>query len=318
MIYEYAIEPDVVATWINERQKGRFFIDKFGPHQGRMISCFPEKWDEKVKEVVSSKNDMKRKSSKNDMKRKRLEEILFMLKMQGVQIKRKNCCWDENHGSWIENAISEHARYPFHAILARKNPENRKEILVDEDIGYSPCVNWDVPVGAVRVERDANAMADAVFPMLSRCRWVKFIDPFFSINETRYEKTLPAFLRILNMDRPVEREKIEIHTKKSIKSAPLKHLANYYKEIIPLGLVVTLFHWQEKKGGQSLHNRYILTDIGGVSFSHGLDKGKKGQADVITRLDCSLYHELCDEYDAASTAFEEAEKPIVITGNSKE
>jgi hypothetical protein len=34
-----------------------------------------------------------------------------------------------------------------------------------------------------------------------------------------------------------------------------------------------------------LNNRYILTDLGGVSFQHGLDAGRKGETDDITRLD---------------------------------
>ena len=59
---------------------------------------------------------------------------------------------------------------------------------------------------------------------------------------------------------------------------------NLMKRIIPKGLKVTVFQWKERPNGQKLHNRYILTDLGGVSFHHGLDTGKEGEIDDITLL----------------------------------
>ena len=36
---------------------------------------------------------------------------------------------------------------------------------------------------------------------------------------------------------------------------------------------------KQKQDGEKLHNRYILTDLGGVTFGTGLDEGKKGETD---------------------------------------
>lgn len=77
---------------------------------------------------------------------------------------------------------------------------------------------------------------------------------------------------------------------------------------------VTLYRWRERPGGQRLHNRYILTDIGGVSFQHGLDTGQAGETDDINRLGLDQYTLRCQQYDPAVPAFDRAEAPLVITG----
>ena len=65
-------------------------------------------------------------------------------------------------------------------------------------------------------------------------------------------------------------------------------------------LQITLYKWQERPGGQKLHNRYILTGLGGVSFHHGLDTGAEGETDASNRLDLDQYILRCKQYDPAS------------------
>ena len=45
----------------------------------------------------------------------------------------------------------------------------------------------------------------------------------------------------------------------------------------------------EKPRGEKLHNRYILTDLGGVFFGIGLDDGDEGATDDVTLLDRDPY-----------------------------
>jgi hypothetical protein len=63
-----------------------------------------------------------------------------------------------------------------------------------------------------------------------------------------------------------------------------------------------------------LHNRYILTDLGGVSFQHGLDTGADGETDDISRLDLDQYIFRCKQYDPAAPAFDSAADPLMIIG----
>ena len=74
--------------------------------------------------------------------------------------------------------------------------------------------------------------------------------------------------------------------------------------IIPQGLKVIFRQWQEKPGGEKLHNRYILTDIGGVDFGTGLDEGDAGQTDDIKLLGKERFKIRWQQYAGDNPAFE--------------
>jgi len=156
-------------------------------------------------------------------------------------------------------------------------------------------------------------MAAALRAMLSRCRWVRFVDPYISQCNSRHRQSLAAFLEILITDRPVGRpDSIEIHTRGDV--AAIEHQRRFYERIIPSGIKVSVFQWRERTGGQRLHNRYILTDLGGVSFHHGLDCGFEGETDDITRLGREQYERRCMQYIKNSSAFDKVIDPLEIVG----
>ena len=300
MIYEYALEPEMVAAWGN-RHNHRFFIRAFGLGQGRLVSRYPKSWAKKVWDAFGGSSEMDRK---------RLEELLVRLKE--TMVKRKDFLWDDKKESWLENALLENDRHPFQAIIARSNPGNRQEVLDEDVLAASPCPGWDIPHGRT-VNRNAEDMAAAVKRMLTCCRWVKFIDPYFAQCKYGHRRSLQAFLSILTAERPVGiLERIEIHTSGGIATA--EYLKDFYEKIIPAGMQVTLYQWQRRDDGQRLHNRYILTDLGGVSFGHGLDAGMEDEKDDIHRLDSEQYDQRCKQYDPVAPAFDRAAPPLVIIG----
>jgi hypothetical protein len=300
MIYEYALEPEMVAAWCTDQYKCLFFKSQICSAQGRLPSRYPKKWAKKVWDSFDGASQMDRK---------RLEELLARL--QETMIKRKDFVWDENI-TWLDNALQEHARHPFRAVLARTNPAARPEILCEDGLAASPCPGWDNPHG-ITVKRKSQEMAAAVQQMLASCRWVKFIDPHLWPGKNCYKDSLNAFLRILAGSRPVSPpESIEIHTQHINAAADI--ILNQFQEVIPNGLQVTLYQWLERQGGQGLHNRYILTDLGGVSFHHGLDTGTDGETDDISRLDLDQYTLRCKQYDPTTPAFDRAERQLTITG----
>jgi len=303
MIYEYALEPEMVATWGGLHSLPHF-KRAFGLGQGRIVSRYPKSWAKMVWDSFSSESDMDKK---------RLEELLMRLKE--TMVKRKDCCWDDASGGWLENAIHEHVRYPFFAIMARDNPEGRLEVFTETDLADDSQEKWDIPHGRT-VQRKAQDMIVAIEMMLTDCRWVKFIDPYIVKFGESYKLSLAAFLEVLGKNRPVgPPEAIEIHADHNANmAASTDFLKKEIAKIVPSNLSVTLFRWQEKPGGQDLHNRFILTDLGGVSFHHGLDVGPEGQTDNISRLDRAEYEFLCSQYDSKGTAFDLAEQPTVIVG----
>ena len=110
---------------------------------------------------------------------------------------------------------------------------------------------------------------------------------------------------------------IEIHTKvKSSEDFFREQCHTKLTRLIPNGMRVSFVRWSEKDGGQPLHNRYILTELGGVSFQHGLDDGKKGDTDDVALLDRESYELRWAQYAGDAPAFDLAEEPFVITGTS--
>lgn len=302
MIHEYALEPEMVATW-GKRENYRFFIRAFDEGKGRRVSRYPKSWAKKVWNAYAGRSDFEKK---------RLEELL--IRITENMVKRKNCQWDENIGGWLQNAIKEHERFPFHAIIARKNSVNHSAVVCEDDLSLSTCPKWETPHG-ISISRNASNMADIVWQMLFCCRWVRFIDPFFSQCKNGHRTSLAAFLKILKAERPVgSPEAVEIHTRGG--GADMDFLKDFFENIIPAGISLVLFQWREKPGSQKLHNRYILTDLGGVSFYHGLDAGKSGETDDVSRMDRDQYHLRCTQYHESTNTFEEAEKPLFIDGKS--
>ena len=73
---------------------------------------------------------------------------------------------------------------------------------------------------------------------------------------------------------------------------------------IPAGISLRIVRWKERNQGDGLHNRYILTDRGGIRMAWGLDEGHPGQTDDISLLKPSIYKERWKQYCEEPTAFE--------------
>lgn len=300
MIHEYALQPEMVATW-GELYRARFYLREFGFEQGRLVSQYPKKWTRKVWEAFDGAND-------ND--KMRLTELLVQLKKN--MIKRKNCDWDTTKDEWLSNALVEHNRYPFCVLMAKDNPENNGDVLIEEALNQPICEGWDNPHG-LPVNRNAQDMANSIGVLLSHCRWVKFVDPYLCQCRHNYKLSMSTFFGSLATQEPMgQPDNIEIHT--SGDGASEEFLKEFYGKILPKGLNATLFRWKEKTGGQRLHNRYILTDIGGVSFLHGLACGEEGETDDVNRLDLKQYKLRCSQYNPAAPAFDQSALPITIEG----
>ena len=111
MVYEYALEPELVASWYDYR-KYQPFADKFGFEAGRIVSHYPGHWEDLVLDAFRNSRPRPR-----PVEKKRLITLLVKtFRKPGVD--RSGCLWDENL-TWLDNTKEEHRRHPFHAILVR-------------------------------------------------------------------------------------------------------------------------------------------------------------------------------------------------------
>ena len=308
MIYEYAIEPDLVATW-TDREDFRYFMSSFGLGQGRLVSRYPKRWNRLVWEAFNSTDDFAQK---------RLEELLVRLSER--MVRRHNIPRDVDSTSWFENAEREHERRPFHAILARNNPKNHAHVLAGSEIG-DESARWKVEHGHP-VKRNAVEMAKVVAPMLKCSSIVIFVDPHFGPEPLRYRRPFEAFLEQMVRHRPGEMPKrIEVHT-----AAEYTGTEEFFRgeckrrlrRCVPEGIQVLVRRLKQKQDGEKLHNRYILTDLGGVAFGTGLDEGNEGETDDITLMDRDQYQLRWSQYGGNPPAgFDQEETPVEVVGTRK-
>lgn len=317
MIHEYALEPELVATWHTDLHYS-YFIRCFGfdPENdnatGRVVAQYPENWQEKVWDVFRANSGQ----SADYIKRIRITELLKQFGEPEVYRLNKDTWSDQR--TWLENAEQENTRHPFHAILARDNPRNNPQVMCGDDVRDTPRPPlWGV-ASDDKILRQAMAMANHLEPMLRCATRILFIDPHFNPLTNRYKNPLREFLRIICDGR--REVKLEYHTLADYRT-PWDEFQQECQDalpyIIPHGFKLTVRRWEERPRGEQLHNRYILTDIGGVLFGYGLDEGDG--SDDISRLSREIYRKRCNDYghSGSNPAFDREEEPIVITGRSR-
>jgi hypothetical protein len=149
---------------------------------------------------------------------------------------------------------------------------------------------WNASTSCV-IPRKAQEMASWVALLLQSCHEVLLIDPYFRPSDIRHRRPLEAFLAAVIEKRQIAPlMRVEIHTGDHAS-------ADYFRgecerclpSIVPEGMRVRVIRWRQRDGGDLPHNRYILTDVGGVSFGVGLDNGTDGEADEATLLEEKTY-----------------------------
>ena len=298
MIHEYALEPKLVASW-HDRMNFRFFVKQFGFGEARIISLYPKgpkRWNKLVWEAFEA--DFGGTASPVD--RTRMNNLLK--KIMKPVVRRPNRRWDATC-DWLANAEKEHECEPFHTILARNNPRQNANVVLEDDVLDERAECWDAP-GTMTVSRTAEEMAKCVAPMLRCATEILLIDPYFRANEERFRKPLAAFLQ--GVDTRASNVTAELHTADRDKAPSWEEFRKECKDklpsIIPEGLTLTVYRWKERDGGEKLHNRYILTNIGGVSFGTGLDEGDLGMTDDVSRLSADTYNQRWNDYGSCLSA----------------
>ena len=307
MLYEYAIEPELVATW-SDRKVGRYFADKFGLGSPRIVSRYPKRWKKLVWNAWEQLP-----TGKTEIDHARMTELIEQL--SEAMVKRTNTIAPTGK-SWLNDTTEEHRRVPFHAILARRGPIGHPATLAADNIDERTPL-WTAPRG-VTIPRKAVAIADAVGSMLRIAMDVTFVDPYFAPHHQRFRNVLEACLKACFRERAGGPPRIRILSSDKNGAAQAffgSGCRRHLPRVIPPNQEVTIRRLKERPGGDRLHNRYILTDLGGVSFGVGLDEAEaaNGATDDLHLLDRDQYEARWRQYEDGSLAFV-SENPISITG----
>jgi hypothetical protein len=309
MIYEYAIAPEALISWASNRSACYIIKDKFGIGTPRIMADYPrlKRWRKNFREASASLDEMSKS---------RLEELFKLL--TETRILRTAGEGYDSTASWLKNTEREERRHEFKAIVATEDSANNNHILLSEQIGEWPDHLWNAPRGSV-VKRDLDSMIQALCPLLQQCTDLLFIDPYFRATQTKFRESIVALLNE-SIRCPVyeNKKRIEIHVSADWDKCPSedqfeRDCQDKLTRELPLGLEVKLFRWKQRAGQEKLRNRYILTNLGGVSFGTGLDSGQTGESDDVNLLSRDQWQIRWQQYQEKSGAFR-LERKFVIQG----
>lgn len=278
MFKEFAVDP---ATITGSYRDLVYVIEKFGMHQGRLISEFPGIWKKLVYEAAQ----------KNHTGTKEITRITEYLK----RIKSdRNIFWskarkgDYSGEKWIELAIQAHAEEPFDYILSNDELGGATIISLEHFDDFHECLasnrQWNI-------KRDPSSIAAAVAFHAMSGKLIKIIDPYFSLDSSRFQRPFKEILSHLN-------NKPEIQIYSSVKH-PINIHNPGFKSILILAksLGITLKFFELPLA--IMHNRFFLTERGGLSFLTGLDDNIQGNGtthDDVTLLDQNLWNQHWNTY----------------------
>jgi hypothetical protein len=302
VIHAFALEPELVATW-GKREEFRFIHDKFGLGTPRVLLELPSlnKWKKAVHraaiELALSEEDMKR-----------IEELFRLFSEH--KHRRADTVYN-GLVTWLENAENEYMRRPFAGILAMQNARGHPAVLGAGQLDAS-SPRWARATG-VSPARTPEALALALAAMLTNCRQLHLIDPHFGPENARHRRVLEAFMGIVR-DNGLTLDLVRVHCSDKSTLDFFEQEAAKMAERLPRGVSIEFVRWRKKAGGDALHNRYVLTDIGGVSLGAGLDAGAAGETDDLILLPRAQYDLRWAQYVGGSGAFECADQPSTIVG----
>lgn len=300
MIHAFALEPALVATW-GKREEFRFVYDKFGLGTPRVLLELPafNKWKKAVYTAAHSLA-----LSPEDMKR--IEELFRLFSEH--KCRRSDAVYD-GLVTWLENAEREHDRRPFAGIVASANPRSHAGVLVADQLGVETPA-WMCAVGASPV-RTPEALAAVLGAMLSNCRELHLVDPHFGPENARHRRVLEALMNVL-AEGGLSPSVIRVHCSEKSALRFFEGEAQKMASRLPNGVVVEFVRWSQKAGGEKLHNRYVLTDIGGVSLGVGLDEGMPGETDDLLLLPRAQYEQRWAQYAGEAGAFQLIDRPAPV------
>lgn len=281
MLYEYAVEPQVLSTWA----EFRYFAERFGNEHGRLISKYPESWPKRVWESCTESSPINRH---------RIQEGLIALRNRLLKTKRD---YNEELG-WLENAELAQASEPFHAIIVASSCKIQKAIVANDLCDDSPL--WRVERDG-QVPRQAQDLAALAESLLFHSTEVSFIDQHFGPT-SKHGRPLAAFLASARKGKKLSR--IEYHLKGSDDRSMFK--AGLERQRPHLNLAadesIIFIRWNCIKGAQNLHARYLLTNRGGIHFDYGLDEGDGTTA--WARISDELWRQRREQFEPETGCFE--------------
>jgi hypothetical protein len=296
MFYEYAVDPECYAN-VDQIKK---LEGEFGWGEGRLISKFPKAWLAKVREAQDAIIPKLKFRERGVL----TEEWNWLRNNKDKCLINSGRDYDGNNHDWILNALHQNEIKPFHAIIAHEKASVNQDVLTPSELTGRQS-RWKIRYDD-RIARSPEALCNCVSRLIEQSDKIKLVDPYFKPNKKEWINTLSAFINlgqnseieyhikvedklIENDIEIIKNEKYQIKEKEWYKKFS-ENCQICIKPILPLNREIKLFLWCEIDPSHDwFHDRYVLTEKGGVRFE-ALNEGENpGKRTNVFRLSEELW-----------------------------
>lgn len=306
MIYEYAVDPSLMSAWAIASDVG--LAPQFGLDHRRVVADFPSNWDGEATGALLERFGWDDGDPSYLDARNRLDALLAFMrpKVRRGQVAAKD--------PWLPQAVQAHGVEPFHAILT-------SETLPGSDAVITPAVvqdlrndRWYLPTIDVTT-KTAEALATQLAPFLRAASQIVLVDPYFKADKPGYPEVLGLLLqRSMAMRSPGRpRPEVAVMTGVGDREQPAagfaleeqlrREAANRCVKAeerlahhIPKGITVKFVCIAQFEGGDQVHNRFLLTDVGGAIIPYGTQELGESVFDDITPMYSGQYRTRWRQY----------------------
>jgi hypothetical protein len=307
LIYEYAVEPALVAEWARTQTIG--LAPQFGLDHRRVVSDFPFNWEGEVTgTLLESFGD-----DASDPDYIAAQNYLSIL-LDYMTSHMPDRQYTSTSKPWVDQALAVHSAEPFHAILARKEIVGQARVITPEVVHILRDTRWYLPTVNLTA-KTAYALAGQLEPLLRTAKQIVLVDPYFKPAYSTYSKVLelilehaikgrapgrsfPDFTILAGVgDRDPVARGLSVQTQlQNEASHRCKSASDHLGAFIPMGMSVKFQCISEKQSGDSVHNRYLLTDMGGACIPYGTEEIGDHVFDDITPLFSGQYRSRWRQY----------------------
>lgn len=279
MIYEYALDPDVLKKWASNRRDYAEFLREYGKGSPRLISSFPKKKVSKLRGYLLNKSPSDAGSSHCWRYEEMVKEITKSLILRdGAEVADV---------SWNQQVKTEHRRIPFGVVLSNE------EIDIDRNITpesmYSESSIWNHPRQR-SIPRTIDCICSAVRGLLCySIENIVIVDAYGWSNEAI--RTIKYFINSIVTDRvnsklPTIKLFYKEHEQRGLPADRTKQLIvdGLNPDLPEINLQV--YELRETEESDVFHNRCIFTEHGGIILGHGI-----GVSDSETHTDEAILME---------------------------
>ncbi|MFP5845364.1 hypothetical protein [Salmonella sp. 741265052_HSA] len=298
MFYECAISPEALFEIAIDRRNYRDFIRGFSIGGNFLYTELP-KLKRNKRKLLDLLND-----SHTEIQKKRLEDLIVFLKDNKV-----SRTYDYvGELSWLDNISAINRIERFDHVVSSISCEDLRVSSIDDIFGFN------YPLQRI-VARVAENITSTIECLLKTSEYIIIVDPYFS-DKPRWWNVLVSLLMVSANSSYKKSVKIDIVFDANKDHSPsVNYLAeklNRENLAFPEGFTVTVKFKSlaSREGNERLHNRYVISNLAGVGFMHGLDEGEG--TDDISILSKEVYNKRWEDYTTNNVFDLNAEYEVVF------